>query len=388
MVSVVRRSVVCLTILLFNILFVSSRMGFLHKPNRVLETDHFHYIEMAKGSEGRKELAREPPYCWRILVPVAARLLMRAGLKLNLAFFLITNLSLLGFLMVIDLELEALGFDQGLRVLGLALLGLTQGAVRWFEYQYWMTDPTSLFAVALGLRLLRRDSFLGLALLSEASCLVRENGILLFLPFFVRTLRRSSLKKSLLRTFLVAGGPIATLVLIRLLVPPSAPRSLLASVGENLAFRWRHLGDNEAYTLTVGSLGVLFPLLFLFPRSIPAWFRRHSDLGVFVGSVVATLLISNNTERCLAYALPVLLPAALGNLREFLGRTAFPRSVGFTAVLGLQALFYSEQRFGEMGVSLYQPTNLAVVASMLLFWVGCEAMLHRAGTPSHPDRPE
>lgn len=41
--------------------YVSVRLGFVHKPKQARETDHFRYIEMAKGDGGRQELAREPP---------------------------------------------------------------------------------------------------------------------------------------------------------------------------------------------------------------------------------------------------------------------------------------------------------------------------------------
>ena len=69
----------CLLILAVNVLSVSSRLGFLHKPKQVKELDHYRYIEMARGPEGRPELTREATYCWRILVPALARLMNRAG---------------------------------------------------------------------------------------------------------------------------------------------------------------------------------------------------------------------------------------------------------------------------------------------------------------------
>ena len=48
---------------------VSSRLGFLHKAKQVKEYDHWRYIEMARGPEGRPALQREPPYCFRLAVP-------------------------------------------------------------------------------------------------------------------------------------------------------------------------------------------------------------------------------------------------------------------------------------------------------------------------------
>ena len=124
-----------------NVLAVSSRLGFLHKPKQVKEYDHWRYIEMARGAEGRPALQKEPPYCFRLAVPALVRGLTRLGLSENAAFFLVTNAGLFGFLLVLWLHLRDLGFALPLRVTGLLVAGFTQGAVRWFEYQYWMTDP-------------------------------------------------------------------------------------------------------------------------------------------------------------------------------------------------------------------------------------------------------
>src|SRR5205809_103541 len=74
----------CLLILAVNVLSVSSRLGFLHKPKQVKELDHYRYIEMARGPEGRPELTREATYCWRILVPALARLPVPDGTRLPL----------------------------------------------------------------------------------------------------------------------------------------------------------------------------------------------------------------------------------------------------------------------------------------------------------------
>ena len=90
----------------FNVLAVSSRLGFLHKPNQVKEYDHRRYIEMAKGAEGRTELQKEPPYCFRLAVPALVRGLSRLGLSVNAGFFLVTNAVLFGFLLVLWLHLR------------------------------------------------------------------------------------------------------------------------------------------------------------------------------------------------------------------------------------------------------------------------------------------
>ena len=72
--------------------------------------------------------------------------------------------------------------------------------------------------------------------------------------------------------------------------------------------------------MTLGAFGVLVPLVLLFPARLPGLVRRHFDRALYVLSVYATLVISNNNERPLAYALPALVPAALWCLRAFIER--------------------------------------------------------------------
>jgi hypothetical protein len=50
-----------LALLAVNVASVASALGFLHKAKQVKEYDHWRYIEMARGPEGKPELSREPP---------------------------------------------------------------------------------------------------------------------------------------------------------------------------------------------------------------------------------------------------------------------------------------------------------------------------------------
>lgn len=367
----------CLLILAANVLSVSTRVGFLHKPKQVKELDHLHYIEMARGPEGRPALARESTYCWRILVPGLARLLNRAGLDLNLAFFLITNASLFGFLLALWAYLGALGFSLLYRVAGLGLVGLTQGAVRWYEYQYWMTDPACLFLMALAFLWIRQGRSVALHLPSVIAAFVRENYIAVYPYYFLHLLKRgASPARAVARTVALAALPFAIFVGLRVLIVPNQPDNFLADIAETTAFRLRHLSDNQPYLLTIGSLGVLFPLLVLFPGRLVTVARRHYDRLAVVAFFYALLLLANNTERELAYTLPVVLPAALRNLGDFAAEARLPAAPLLAIAVALQGLFFSQQRFAEIGMSMYQPTNLLVVTAMALFWLGAQVALH------------
>ncbi len=197
----------------FNVLAVSSRLGFLHKPNQVKVYDHRRYIEIAKGAEGRTELQKEPPYCFRLAVPALVRGLSRFGLSVNAGFFLATNAVLFGFLLVLWLHLRDLGFAVSLRVTGLLVVGLTQGAVRWFEYQYWMTDPAALFLVMLAFLLVERGKAGALLGVSVLAAFVQETYVLVYPYVFLRELRTGRpLVQAAGRTAALAALPFAILV--------------------------------------------------------------------------------------------------------------------------------------------------------------------------------
>ncbi len=375
----------CLLILAVNVLSVSFRLGFLHKPKQVKELDHLRYIEMARGPEGRPELAHASTYCWRILVPGLARLLNRAGLDLNLAFFLITNASLFGFLLALWAYLGALGFSLPYRVTGLGLVGLTQGAVRWYEYQYWMTDPACLFLMALAFLWIRQGRSAALYLQSVTAAFVRENYVALYPYYFLHLLKHgASFARAAAQALALVALPFTIFVGLRVLIIPNQPDNFLADIADTTAFRLRHLSDNQPYLLTVGSLGVLFPLLLLFPGRLVTVARRHYDQLAVVGFFYALLLVANNTERELAYTLPVVLPAGLRNLSDLAAEARLPTAPLLAIAVVLQGLFFSQQRFAEIGMSMYQPTNLIVMTAMALFWLGAQVALHLRRPPSAP----
>jgi hypothetical protein len=361
-----------------NVLAVASRLGFLHKPKQVKEYDHWRYIEMARGAEGRPALQKEPPYCFRLAVPALVRGLTRLGLSENAAFFLVTNAVLFGFLLVLWLHLRDLGFALSLRVAGLLVVGFTQGAVRWFEYQYWMTDPAALFLVMLAFFLVERGTAGTLLGVSLLAAFVRETYVLVYPYVFLRELRGGRrLLPAVGRAVALAALPFAILVAIRHLVAPNQPDEFVSGIVDSMTFRFNHLLDNQLYVVTLGAFGVLVPLVLLFPSRLPGLARRHFDRALYVLSVYATLVISNNNERPLAYALPALVPAALWCLRVFLDETRLPALPVLAAVVALQAAFWTGQRWAEIGMSIYQPVNWTTVATLAAAWLAAQVILSR-----------
>jgi hypothetical protein len=370
-------ALVALLLLGVNVLHVSANLGFLHKAKQVKETDQWRYIQMSRDPERRNPLTREGTYAWRVFVPTAVRGLEHLGLSENLSFWLVTNVFLFGFLLTTWVYLGDLGFALPLRLSGLALLSLTQGVVRWYEYQYWMTDAPCLFLIALALLLIRREHRRLLHPVSILAAFVRESYVVVYPYLFLRLLRRGAGLWAALRTTVsVAIVPTLVLVGLRVAIIPDRPDSLVADIRDNLALRLRH-GSEQPYLLTIGSLGVFFPLLLLFPRWLLGQARRHPEAFFYVAFFYLLCLPANNTERELGYTLPVVLPAALLSLGRFAEKTRLPLPPLLAAAVALQVLFFAEQRYLPMGSSMHQPPNPAVVTAMVGAWLLAQWLLVR-----------
>ena len=230
-----------LLLLAVNVLSVAVPLGFVHKPKQVKERDHYRYIEMARGPEGRPEIqSKSPPTAARGLHALG-RGLTRLGLDLNSAFYLLTNVSLFGFLFVFWLFLGDLGFSIPYRAAGLFLVGLTQGAVRWYEYQYWMTDPLCLLLIMVAFLLIERRKHAALHVPSISGAFVRENYAVVYPYYLLRQLKQGATFLSALgRTVAVAALPMAILVGLRIAINCEPRDDILQSIQETLAFRWRH----------------------------------------------------------------------------------------------------------------------------------------------------
>jgi hypothetical protein len=369
-----------LLLLAGNAAFVSSAVGFVHRPKRCLETDHYHYIDMADAPPGRgtSERAREAPFCYRVLVPGIVHVLRSTGLPANAAFYLTTNLFLLGFLTAFHGLLRAGGSTRPEALLGIALVGLLPGTVRWNEYQYWMPDPACLFLTTLAVLWIRGRRERPLLAMSPVAALARET-YLLTLPYsFVFVWRRESLRAAVGATLRLAAVTVPVFLLLRWAITPTGGAGLVAAAREMLPFRGRHLWDNQIYFATLGSFGVLLPLGLLRPERLVGFVRRHPEDAALVVLVYASLAFANNTDRLLAYALPAVVAPALRNARALRAAAGVGFATLAAVVLALQAFFYWTTPFHEMGISIYQPTNGPVAGAMIVFWLAGVLLVWRA----------
>ncbi len=351
--------------------YVASQLGFVHRPRLVMETDHRHYIHMALSPEEPED----PPYAFRVGAPRIARGLMAMGLTVNQAFYLLTQASLVAFLACVFLFLRARGFPAEVSALVIALMGLTQGAVRWFEYQYWMSDPLCMALVAAAILAIQLDAPWRLAiLLGFCAGFVRESFVLV-LPFaFFHTLGRHDFKTAVLRTGAIGAAFFSASLTLHALITPIAPDDWWSGVVDSMSFRGRHFFDKQWYVLTIGTWGVFFSLAFADLRGFVRRVRENLDLTFLVLATYGTLIISNNTERPLAYAWPAVAAAGAAALRSLSAVIVTPFRNPFQRIavicLGAQMVHFGLTRWHDLsGSSLYQPANFIVSGVMFALWL-------------------
>ena len=351
--------------------YVASKLGFIHRVRDVMETDHRHYIHMATNPEEPED----PPYAFRVAAPKIARGLMAWGLSVNQAFYTLTQVSLVAFLSCTFLFLRARGFTAEISALAVVLMGLTQGAVRWFEYQYWMSDPLCLALVAAAILAIELEAPGRYAILiAFAAGFVRESFVLV-LPFaFFRTLKRHGIRPAILRTAAIAVAFFSVSLALHALITPIAPDDWRSGIADSMGFRYRRLFDSQWYVLTIGTWGVFVPLALADFRAFTRRVRENLDLTFLALATYATLIISNNTERPLAYAWPAVAAAGAAGMREIATRIPAPQRNPFhrLAALGVggQLVHFGLTRWNDLaGSSLYQPANVGVTGTMFALWL-------------------
>lgn len=355
----------------YNIYYVASNLGLLHSPTIFGPlADHHRYLAMAQGPENCDEnpFCRLAPYCYRILTPWVVYLLTKMGLDSNLAFFLLTHTFLVLFLFTLYGYLRSVGIGVYYALLGLALTGMLQGAVRWYGVQYWMPDPMSLFLLTLAFYLIKKEKTVWLFIVSAIAVTNRETHILVFPYYFLYHLKRGGVQSAATRTVLIAGIPLAILLVIRSATAAFPEEPVIATMQWIVAWRFQNFWNSQLYYCTVGAFGVIFPLWLLFPGKLIAHWKKNYDQTIVIVIVYATLLVGVNTDRLLAYAIPAVLPIAIKNLRAFIYLSRLPAIIVAFVVLLLQAVFYFQTLFLE---SMVQPVNFNVTISLVLFWIGC-----------------
>ncbi len=141
-----------------------------------------------------------------------------------------------------------------------------------------------------------------------------------------------------------------------------------------MGFRYRRLFDSQWYVLTIGTWGVFVPLALADFRAFTRRVRENLDLTFLTLATYVTLVISNNTERPLAYAWPAVAAAGAAGMREIATRIPVPHRNPFHRLaalgVGAQLVHFGLTRWNDLaGSSLYQPANFGITGMMLALWL-------------------
>ena len=381
--------VLALALVALGAVWVSLHLGFRHKAHVVPEWDHHRYLAMARPLDERLGApeSREAPFLWRILVPLLVERMTRLGLHIHSAFYLMTTVSLIGFVAALFLYLRMRGLSPNEALLGVTLTALLPGAVRWYQYQYWMTDPLCLFFMMLALMAIEYRYDAGTVGVSILGILTRETFVLVMAYAVLRRYEEQGVRAALKLAIVLLPGPLLVLLALHtFLIPDPPPPALTATIIDVLAFRREFLLKNQLYFATLGSFGILFVFAFLSIRSLARAISRRPSTTVFVVGAGASLLLGSNTDRLLVYAVPVILPFTLAQVREVAAHSRFSWSVFAWAALAVQLVLFVTTPFaGLPGISVYQPNNWFVITAALAF-LGL-ARLFPARDSSFPNLP-
>jgi len=315
--------------------------------------DSPNYEAMARHPFSSDPAACQLPFCWRVLTPWLVHGLNQLGLSLQNGFLLVTTISLCGAVIGIYALLRLLGATpwQGLAVallvqtqyeFGLNGLWRYEGAVA-LEYLllvlaficYWQDRPRWLLVV-LALGALQREFTLLAVVAFAGEQVIRRDWehLKTYLPAYIVPI-------------------LITLALHLALHPVNRFGDLFQWLQGNWQLRSNLAGRASTislfgnvnpfvlnvYHLTIGSFGLLLPLLLL-QVIHPPYVARRPVVWIFLLATAAIVLfVTSDNERLMIIAFPVFAVAAWYELRWIAQRTKLPAAaIGFVLVL-VQSLF-------------------------------------------------
>lgn len=245
-------------------------------------------------------LNRQPPYAYRVLTPVLARLVAEAAYRgdINAGFSAVSFISLVLAGTFMALALWQVTGSAETAVVGAAVFASLYFAVGFNLFDYMLTDSLALGFVALAVFLLVSRRRLPFFLVCWVGVFNKETMLAVVPCYLLLELSERRPRLSTLGMTLLVFGSYAAL---RLLVP--IPR-------DTYTFETTFVGLQVLPTLGETYLQV-FGLLGITAAS-RVWLSPYGlVLAPIVGGAVAGCLFSGDHARTLVYAFPVVLIAAL-----------------------------------------------------------------------------
>jgi hypothetical protein len=316
-------------------------------------TDHHKYLYVAEHPLGSFHIQ---PACWRIGVPLAARVLPFSTYR-NFDILSVLCLALSGC--VLYLWLIAIPLSPAMGLLGVLMFYSLGGASKLLLWGVVSPDPASYFFILLALYATYRDNDILCALALLSGVFVKET-VLLAGPLFYSLKAESLWDAPRFKRFLAVFAPaVCALVLIRILIPAwndrddyvrslpgiytqvflGTPRYNLPNAFRGVMWTYAQLSViNRVRLFTYGSLGLHLFLPFFAPGTNRQLLLRWLPYSL---PVVLSMLIAENPDRRVSSLFPMLIVLGLNGavaLAKTLHLTTNHFIVLFALILGVLLL--------------------------------------------------
>ncbi len=344
--------------------------------------DSPNYEAMARNPFSSDPAAHHAPFCWRVLTPWLVYVLTRLGLPLQSGFLLITVISLCGTVIGVYALLR-LRSATPWQALAVALLVQTQYAIGLFVlWGYEGTDALEYLLLVLAFILYWQDRPRWLVVVLALAALEREAALFAVAAFAGEQVIRRDWRR--LKTYLPAYiVPILIILVLHIAIYQVGQVSLLSAIDYSWRVRSGLVGRAttlglfgtvnayalNVYHLTIGSFGLLLPLLLL-QVIHPPYVARRPVVWIFLLATAAQIVIAADNERLMIIAAPVFAVAAFYELRWIAQRTKLPAAaIGFSLVL-VQSLFLLGQYYKFVGDFSLIAKELPEKHWLLVLWLG------------------
>ncbi len=344
--------------------------------------DSPNYEAMARNPFSSDPAAHQAPFCWRVLMPWLVNVLTRLGLTLQGGFLLITVISLCGTVIGIYALLRLRGATPW-QALSVALLVQTLYAIGLFVlWGYVGTDALEYLLLVLAFILYWQDQPRWLVVVLALAALEREVALFAVAAFAGEQVIRRDWRH--LKTYLPAYiVPILIILVLHIAIYQVGQVSLLSAIDDSWHVRSGLVGRAttlglfgmvnayalNVYHLTIGSFGLLLPLLLL-QVIHPPYVARRPVVWIFLLATATQIVIAADNERLMTIAAPVFAVAALYELRWIAQRTKLPAAaIGFSLVF-VQSLFLLGQYYKFIGDFSLIAKGLQEMHWLLVLWLG------------------
>lgn len=283
--------------------------------------DHTYYVQIATEGPGS---CNEPPYCWRVLVPVVAGAL---PVDTETGFLAITLITFWLTGIVLYLLLRTYNLAPTLALVGMLLFYATGWAAGFLVTFFVQLETPTFLAIVLAIYCARtrRDAlFMVIVALGVAT---KESALFALPLYYTLNATRLIDVKLAARTVLLALPALLVLFAIRWSIPPTNPNYYWEALNLYSTARMNgtiggpliiapQLRGNIALSYffdNLATFGIMLALPFLAMRRNAELLVRYSPFLLLVN---VQLLIAENTERLLVYAFPAVILMSVNGLAQ------------------------------------------------------------------------